>query len=100
MPSVRAPPYPPTQPSRLRTHPSTHAALFPAQVPLGSVHALTLVFVLSAMSPDTMPAAVRHCAAALAPGGKILARSRPCLLLSKPLSLRPPHPAASLTALL
>jgi methyltransferase-like protein 6 len=35
---------------------------------------VTLIFALSAMCPATMPAAVRHCAAALAPGGALLVR--------------------------
>ncbi len=35
---------------------------------------MTLIFALSAMCPATMPAAVRHCAAALAPGGALLVR--------------------------
>ena len=58
--------------------PLMHPSIRPtAQVPAGSVSALTLIFVLSAMSPDTMAAAVAHCAAAMAPGGRILARPRP-----------------------
>lgn len=47
------------------------------QIPAGTVNALTLVFVLSAIAPDTMAAAVRHCAATLAPGGRILASTLP-----------------------
>jgi methyltransferase-like protein 6 len=44
------------------------------QVPAASCDAVTLVFALSAMSPETMPAAVRHVAAALAPRGAVLVR--------------------------
>jgi methyltransferase-like protein 6 len=68
-------------PTRLRrclrrlTHARTHTSTTRAwQVPAASCDAVTLVFALSAMSPETMPAAVRHVAAALAPGGAVLVR--------------------------
>ena len=46
----------------------------PRRVGVGACHAATLVFVLSALAPESMPGAVRAVGACLAPGACVLVR--------------------------